>query len=331
MSEHTEHQFPEATYHDLLGLRDDKDLLFADQVVSALQKIDRGLLPPAAAHPLGHLIAQGQAALPRLLDLVEAGTDREQLDAMDAMAHILLNEPMPASLLPRLRHQLELDQTPERLALVTKCLAIGRDQAFLLKQVRLLADPDPGVVATAARLLGLGRFTPALPVLTELVSPERVYESRYVIWALGEMGRREALPVLEFSLGNAFRIVDCVIALGKIGDLTSIPRITPILLEGLPDQRDAGYRALAMILDLHRDVVPAIPDLGKELGGLIKAQFADDTLALSGSTRFHMCLCLARLGLKLDAGTVRRYLKIELEDGEAGGMASYFMRRKGKK
>lgn len=331
MSESTQSLFPEAAYQRLLGLNDAKDIRFAEQVVGTLQRIDRGLLPPAAEHPLGHLIAQGQAALPQLLDLVDRGSEREALDALDALAHVLLYAPLPEPLLPRLRHQLELDQSPDRRALVAKCLAIGRDQAFLTEQLKLLADPDPGAVATAARLLGFGRFAPALPLLRELVSPTRVYESRYVIWALGEIGMREALPTLELALGSAFRVVDCLIAMGKIADLTSIPRVTPMIVDGLPEQRDAAYRALAMILDRHRDLLAVLPELSKELGGLVLHQFADDKLKLSGSTRFHMCLCLARLGHKLDAGTVRRYLRIDLEDSEAGGMASYFMRRGGKK
>jgi len=331
MVEQLEHAFPEATYHHLFGLESQKDVAFAEEVVQALQQIDRALLPPAGTHPMGELIKQGVKAAPRLIELAKTGDPLEMDDALDALAHILVYEPAADDVVLELRGMLEQEEDPERRGVIAKLLAMGLDEGFLTEQIKRLADDDPGVVATAARLLGFGRYAPAVKVLRELVSPDRIYESRYVIWALGETASPEAIPTLEHCLAQGFRTVDCMIALGKIGMVTSIPKLTPMIVDGVEEQRDAAYRALAMILDKNREQVARVPDLQRELSGLIQTQLGDPQLKLSGSTRFHMCLCLARLGQKLDPAGVRRILKIKIGEQEAGAMASYFVNRGGKK
>lgn len=330
MAEASPPVIPDKVLTKIFGLQTDKDRRFAHNLVHNLERIDRGLLPPAASHPLGHLIAQGQNAFAALLDLVESGHPQEQLDAIDATAHVLLYADAPPSVLVRLQAEMGSSQDPMRQSYLAKCLAVGRDPGFLFEQLRRLEDDDPAVVATAARLLGFGRFVPALSVLRNLVSPDRIFESRYVIWAIGEIALPEALPTLEYALASGFRAVDCMIAMGKIGQVTSISKLTPMIVEGLPEQRDAAYRALAMILDKNRELGGEVKALQDSFSAIIKGQFADDNMQLSGSTRFHMALCLARLGNQLDPGSLRRYLKIDLDDAEAGGMASYFMHRAGK-
>lgn len=330
MAEASEHVFPAQVMQNIFGLKTDKEQRFADNIVQALGRIDRGLLPPAASHPLGHLIVQGTAAFAELLSLIESGHEQEQLDAIDAISHILMYSEAPKSVLLKLQTELGRSEDPTRRSYIAKCLAIGKDQGFLFEQLRHLDDDDPGIVATAARLLGFGRFVPALSVLRDLVSPNHIFESRYVIWAIGEIALPEALHTLEHALASGFRTVDCMIAMGKIGQVSSISKLTPMIIEGLPEQRDAAYRALAMILDKNRELSGEVEELTTSLSGIIRGQFSDDKIKLSGSTRFHMALCLARLGIKLDPPTVRQYLKIDLDDSEAGGMASYFLHRGGK-
>jgi hypothetical protein len=325
--------FPDETYRQVFGLKKQKDIEFAETIVGALSQIDRGLLPASAGHPLAGLIAAGTDSLEQLVTMVENGDEQQVLDGIDALSHVFLYTDVPVWAVKRLRSVMNTagvtEHNPEKVALLAKCLAIGGDLELLQHQLRLLADEDPGVVATAARLIGLGRYEPAVPVLRELVSPDRLYESRAVIWALGEIGSRDALNQLEYALASGFRTVDCMIAMGKIGTLTSIPKLTPMMLSGLPEQRDAAYRALAMILDKNRGLIRHLEPLPSELTRLITQQLNDADLPLSGSVRFHMCLCLARLGEKLDAARVRKYLNLSLDEKEASDMAGFFMRKGG--
>jgi hypothetical protein len=336
--------FDERTYANTFGIAKKADRDLAEALVSALQQLDRALLPPAATHPLASLIAEGPRGVDRLLSLVEGGDARQKADALDALAHVLLGAPQKEAA-GRLKKQLAQQQEPELAALLAKTLAIAGDEDLLVEQLRRLADDDPGVVAAAARLLGFGRYRPAVPALKGLVSPERFYESRWVIWALGEIGDRDALPALEIALSHAFRVVDCLIAIGKIGELTSIPSVTPHLMQGLPEQKDAAVRALAMILDKNREQAGKVlatvrstqmkgGPLSEQLSSLLEAELGDPDAKLSASTRFHMLLCLARLGHKLDAARLRMYLGAHLEEKElrhVGSLVSPFNRVKQKR
>ncbi len=330
------HALPEETWRDLFGLVKRADRDFGDKVVSALHKIDRGLLPPASTHPYQQHIVAGVHGVAPLLVLLDGGTEREWFNALDALAHICFaltagdsddNAAVPADVVTALRAQLRRDDlSAEHQALVVKTLAIAKDPDVLREQLLRLADADPGVVAVAARLLGLGRYRPAARVLRELVSPERFYESRAVIWALGELGDPDVLPALYRALAQAFRVVDVAIAIGKIGQLSSVGQLTPLVLSGADEQRDAAWRALAMILDHHRNEHKPLAELFSTLKGLIEAQLSS-SMALSGSTRFHMLLCLARMGAPLDPARVRRYLQLGVDD-DAVGVASLFQKRR---
>jgi HEAT repeat protein len=324
---------PEDMWRDVFGLTRRGDRAFAERLVAGLQKIDRGLLPPTSTHPFAEHIAAGSAGLAPLLDVLDTGTEREWLDALDAVAHIAFahassSTPLPADVLPRLRAGLGRPQaTPEQRTLIAKTLALAGDEALLREQLTRLTDEDPAVVASAARLLGLGRFRPAAPALRELVSPARFFEARPVIWALGEIGDVEALPVLYRALAEAFRVVDCLIAIGKIGQIASLGALTPMALDGAAEQRDAAWRAIAMVLDQHRDAAEPLAPIFQSLRSFIEAQLGSDA-PLSGSTRFHMLLCLARMGVGLDPARVRAFLRLGVDDAEATALASVFGRRR---
>jgi HEAT repeat protein len=322
---------PEHTYRDLFGLSKRADVAYADGLISALARIDRGLLPAAAGHPLASHIAQGTVAVERLLERLEGDDLQDRLDAIDALAHVFLHEAPDTSALRRIKVVLNRagvsEGNEELVALCAKALAIGQDEELLRRQTMLLADDDPGIVATAARLLGFGRFKPAVPLLNALVSPDRFYESRFIIWALGEIGDDGALPILGYALASSFRTVDCMIAMGKIGDISSIPKLTPMVLSGSPEQRDAAYRGLAMIFDANRDFLQTLEHTRREFSNLILTQLSDDGLELPGSTRFHMLLCLARLGEKLDAARVKKFLGVGLNEQEASGIQAFFAKR----
>jgi len=324
--------FEADTYRHLFGLSEQKEVAVADGMKSALQKIDRGLLPPAAHHPYAGLISIGVAGVTELLGLVEEGDRQERIDALDALAHVFAYAPVAPGVAKRLHRILVASSSTvpdeELAALCAKTIAIGKDPDFLQQQFLLLASDDPGIVATAARLLGFGRYAPAVAVLNALVSPDRFYESRYVIWALGEIGSDEALPMLGYSLAAGFRTIDCMIAMGKIADISSIPKLTPMIMHGLPEQRDSAYRAFSMILAENREFIQTLEHTCSEFASLIIGQFEDERIELSGSTRFHMALCLARLGHQLELGQLRRYIGIEMDETEASGMQAFFMRKR---
>ena len=304
--------FDEATYKNALGLKKKSERDFAESLVLALAKLDRALLPPAATHPLSALIADGPRSIDQLLSIVEKGTQQERLDAVDALAHVLLGAPSKDAA-PRLRAALKDEDDATVAALLEKTLAIAGDENTLIEQLKRLADPDPAIVASAARLLGFGRYKPAVPALKGLVSPERFFESRWVIWALGEIGDPAGLPPLEQALSSAFRVVDCLIAIGKIGKLTSIPLLTPHLIGSFSEQKDAAVRGLAMILDKNRDDARYMGAVRDQLAQMIERDLADPNAPMSSSTRFHMLLCLARLGVKLDESRTRKYLGVTLD------------------
>lgn len=299
--------FDDTNLDRVLGVRAPHERGYVQSVVEMIQKLDRGLLPPPAPHPYASLMAEGTAGIAPLLDILERGDPKAQGDALDALAHIVAGTRL-APAIARLKMLLASTQDPERAALLEKTLALAGDEATLLEQMKRLADDDPAVVASAARLCGLGRYAPAVPVLKALVSPERIYESRWVIWALGEIGDAAALPALDMALAHAFRVTDCLIAMGKIGEVVSLPKITPHLVSGMAEQKDAAARALAMILHKHRSETSAVVSLRPMLAALVERELADAAAPISGSTRFHLLLCLARLGHKLDEARVKKYL-----------------------
>lgn len=320
--------FTEDAYRNKLGLKNPKEVGLAEEIVDALGKMDRALLPPAASHPMADQIGRGNEAVPELCAMLDKEDLRTSYDALDALGHIFVYAKAEDATILQIRTLLDSEDLMLS-TLAAKVLAIGNDEPFLHEQLSRLADEDPGLVATAARLLGLGRYKPSVPVLRALVSPDRIYESRDVIWALGEIGDPAALETLNYSLGSAFRTVDCLIAMGKIGKITSIPKIMPMIQTGLVEQRDAAYRALGMILapQSNRELVQSIEELATGLPALIRAQLQEIGDDLSGSTRFHMLLCLARLGHKLDSGEFRSYLGIKLKKEQMTGVQAFFAGR----
>jgi HEAT repeat protein len=314
----SEAAFTDETYARVLGLTHKAERQLAEDLVRALGKADRALLPKPASHPMAALLAEGARGVDKLLSLMESGSDRERRDAVDALAHLLFAAPQPSAS-ARLKGALKREQDPQLAAMLAKALAIAGDGALMLEQMKRLGDDDPAIVASAARLLGFGRFKPAVPVLKGLVSRDHFLESRHAIWALGEIGDPGALPALLIALAHAFRVVDCLIAVGKIGEVTSIPHVTPLLASGTPDERDAAARALAMILDKNRALAASIAPLKDALVPWIERELADRTAPISVSTRYHLLLCLARLGHKLDAARLRTYLALEPDDVKVQG------------
>lgn len=320
--------FSNDTYKKVFGFKEQSEIDFAENLVHSLQKVDPTLLPMPDSHPYAHLIARGVEAFPELLMILESGIAPAKLDSLEAIGQVFLKHPQHAPTLSKLKELLKQEDYSSQLkAHIAKTIAIGGDDEFLREQTNRLADEDPAMVAMAARFLGYGAYAPALPALRALVSPARIYESRYVIWAIGEIGMPDALPELEYSLEQGFRSVDCMIAIGKIGMITSVPKLMVFFQNGLPEQKDAAFRAFAMILHANRDYPEALRPLADMFVPQILDQLAKLHNKLDAPTRFHMLLCLSRLNHKMEHSLIRKYLGIDMGEKKAGDLAAFFMNR----
>src|ERR1051326_3761486 len=127
--------FDDATYLRAFGLKRKAERDYVDELVVAIGKLDRGLLPAPAPHPLAHLIDAGPASIDKLLALVEQGTDRQRIDAVDALAHVLLGT-QSRDANARLKKVLAETDQPGIAALLEKTLAIAGDDATLEEQLK---------------------------------------------------------------------------------------------------------------------------------------------------------------------------------------------------
>lgn len=323
--------YDDRTYRGVFGLHAPADQVWANRLLGALARIDPFLLAGTSKHPLMYLIAAGQEGIDPLLQLVETTMGRPRFEALDALAQIFVAMAPPPAALARLRAVLAREPSPEVQADLLKTLALARDPALVREQLERLADPDPGIVASAARMLGYARFAPAAQVLARLVSPERSFEARFVIWALGEIGADIALPALYDAVEHGFFVVDVCVAIGKIGQITSVGRLVPVLLRGLAEEREAAARGLAQILDRHRPLdagSSVLEPLFERLTDLFQNLLNTADARVSPSTRFHLLLGLARMGRRIDPARLRRFLNVTLDGDELEGVAAFFASRR---
>ncbi len=63
-----------------------------------------------------------------------------------------------------------------------------------------------------------------------------------MIGALREIGSIDTLAKLEKVLFERFRSIDCLMAIGKIGSITSVPNIMLIIMPGSAEQKEAPIK-----------------------------------------------------------------------------------------
>lgn len=318
----TEHFNPEI-YRSFFGVTEESEIQFAESMLEALGSIDRALVPRAGNHPYMEQIKQGNEGIPGLLEKLDAPIEGTATgDVLDALAYIFLNTPAPPEAIEAIRRYLN-DKVFGGLA--ARTLAIGQDHAFLTDMLGGFASEDPGEVASTAMLMGYGRFKPAVPALTGLLSPMRFVESRAIIWALGEIGANEAIPQLTLCLAESFRPVDALIALGKIGNVGTIGLIVPYILQGIGEPRTMALRALSMVLEKNADIADEVVELKKSLSEMLRTIALEDE---DRTARFYAMLCLSRLGEKMEQAQIRQALNMSISKDQMSSFQSFFMRKK---
>lgn len=320
----TEHFSPEL-YRTFFGVQDKKDIEFAEEMLDALGEIDRALVPRPGTHPYMEYITQGAAAIPALLRYLKTpmeGTAKG--DVLDALAYIFLNTQAPQEAVSAIRGYLSHEVFGP---LAARTLAIGQDEAFLTDMMAGFTSDDPGEVASTAMLMGYGRFRPALPALLGLLSPMRFVESRAILWALGEMAAEEAIPLLTRCLADAFRPIDALMALGKIGNIGTLGLLIPYIMKGETESRQTALCALSMILEKNNDAPQAMQELRPSLSTLLQQIAINDE---NRTARFYAMLSLSRLGEKMDQAHIRQALDMSISQRQMSSFEQFFVRGKKK-
>jgi HEAT repeat protein len=234
---------------ELFGLHSDKESEFAGQLLAALEKISPDLTPRLLNHPLIMEITRGPSAFPGLLTRLEqAIDDQERGVLLDAIAEILTHAPATHEVVQAIERELTQAKDPVVGSIAARALATARHEPFLEHQRNLLASKRPDEVRVAAKLLGYGRHRRAVPALLELLRPETFVAADAIVWALGELGDAEAVPLLHHQLSRGLLVEHALSALGKLGSRASVVRIVPFILEGSREQREKAAEAIARII-----------------------------------------------------------------------------------
>lgn len=292
------------------GLSEAKDVAYAEQLLASLAHVEQTHIRKIGSNKFHH-----NSSIAQLIDVLKRGSESESLEALDELSHIFLTYKDSAAV-SILKLRLKEETSSLLCGALARTIAISQDREFLFEQLGRLADEDPGVVAGAAQLLGYGRMSDAVDALCSLLSPTRIYESRDVIWALGEIGDRKALKYLDRCFQESFRVSDVIIAMGKIGCVTSIPKILLLTVAGIDEQKESAYRALAMILQANEKEDAVIQSLAEEISAMIYGQLTQEHKQLDWDTRFFMLICLSRLAKKINRSEIRRYLELSILDAK---------------
>lgn len=288
------------------------DRVFAEQLLTSLINKKSAVFEPHVRHPFAAKIAEGKSSLSFLLTHAEYVELPQALDALDAIAFIIKQHSADEKSINKLRSLLHVRAEIEIKAAIAQNLALAQDKDFLREQINNLSDEDPGVVGAAAELLGYGHFQEATLILCQLISPSRFFESRQIIWSLGEIGSIDASPYLHRCIREGFRVNDALIALGKIGAAQSVPLILSHALSVGGEQRDIAFRSLAEIFAQLQSSPEIIAILADDSRPMIESLLARDLAILSWDSRAYMLLCLARLGKTMHPSLIRKYLELSI-------------------
>lgn len=311
-----------------LGVTDDKQSSFLTQLLPALERISPDLTPRVLQHPLVHEITRGPAAFPKLLATYDGSLDEgEKALAIDAIAEILAHRDHHAThdVVVALEKILATTKSKRIASITARALAAAGAESFLAHQRNLLGSKSLDEVRIAARLLGYGRYRPAVPVLMELLRPDAAIIADSLIWALGEIGDPEAVPLIQLWLTRAELADDALSALGKIGARASVVRVIPFLLEGSRLQREKAAEALARIARKNDGSLgdPGLDDTVRKT--LEKVIDADE----SRLARFHSMIAFSALGGHLEPPRILAALGGQLSKKDLEGVGRLLAPRVG--
>lgn len=302
----------------LVGLDDEKHRAFGQQVIQALEKIDPALTPKLLHHPLAAEISKGIAAYPKLLTRFEkAKNDEERGLALDAIAEIASAAYPTKELVEALQKILSEAKSDVVASMAARALASTRDESFLELQRQVVMTKSPSELRIAARLIGYGRYQKAAEALLAVLTPDNAVCADVVIWALGELGSEEAVPKLHTLLTQFGMTEEVLSAIGKIGSRASVVRLTPILLEGMPKQRELAAEALGRIAKKHGGSF-GDPGLDTTMRAVLEKVIDSDQ---NKAARFHAIVAYAILGGHLDSKRILAALggKLSAKEVDAVG------------
>ncbi|MCK6550267.1 hypothetical protein L6R52_30810 [Myxococcota bacterium] len=282
---------------ELFGLQSERETEFAGQLLAALEKISPDLTPRVLNHPLITEITRGPASFPSLLARLDhAIDDQDRGVVLDAIAEILTRAPATHEVVQAIERELTRAKDPVVGSIAARALATARHEPFLEHQRNILASKRPDEVRVAAKLLGYGRYQKAVPALLEILRPETFVAADAIVWALGEIGDQQAVPLLHLQLTRGILVEHTLSALGKLASRASVVRIVPFLLEGSREQREKAAEAIARIIRKNDGSLgdPGLDDTVKKT--LEKVLDAD----ASRVVRFHAILGVSLLGGRVE-------------------------------
>ncbi|MBI4820792.1 MAG: hypothetical protein HY791_31295 [Deltaproteobacteria bacterium] len=309
----------------LLGVDDPVHVRFSDQIVDALAKISPDLTLRLDPHPLADDVQRGVAAFPELLaSFRDEKSELGRAAILDAIGRIVQKHYATKEVLEALAKIISTTKSSAITSLAAKALALARDEPFLELQRNLLISTSPSQVRIAAKLCGYGKYDKAVPQLLALIHTDTMAaEAEAAVWALGEIGAATALPKLHRMLNDSIKSEDVLDAIGKIGGVTSVLRLLPVLLEGTTNQRIKAAIALARI-NRKNDGSYLDPDLERAVRALLEKVIDKDP---SGEVRFYAIIAYSLLGGHLEPARVLRALGGRLSDEEMGAVSGFLARR----
>lgn len=305
----------------LAGAEDASHFDFTSQILEALEKISPDLVPRLYQHPLADAIARGVAAYGPLLEDYKNNKDEMARAAIvDAIAEIATREYGTQEVLTALQKILSGTKSQMIASMAARAIAACGDEGFLEQQRNFLASDDLNEVRLSAKLLGYGKYEPAVDVLLLLLRPDNMAVADVVMWSLGEIGSPKALEKLHGMLSDLIFVEPTIEAVGKIGDPTSVIRLLPFLIEGGSGQREKSAQAL---LRIARKCDGDLGDVALTNGAMTALERTIDK-DKSFVARWHAILAFSVLGGHLTPARIKQALGAKLSKSEMDSLSGFF-------
>lgn len=299
-----------------------------ERYVDALARISPILLPQRFVHPLRAQVMAGPSAFPELLSLLARTHDPDlRATVLEAIGLVIEEYHVaPLDVIAVLDRELSSSFGPHR-TLAGRALALAGYEKLLGFATKVLqGSQNNAELRIAARLVGFGRYAPAMTPVVALLSPQRLSIIDAMIWALGRIGSEEPLPILHAVLGSRIMVEDVAEALGAIGSWSSM---TPLLsaIAGPTAEREAVLHAIAEIAARHGDRMHAEPDAASArsiLGTLIDNDASE-------TARYYAIVAHSALGGTMSPNRFFTALGAPIAEKNLDPMSAFFASRGSKK